>query len=157
MGILPTPKSATPVSTKRKSGTVDFSKIQPLKSGSTVKNFAGYRDVNAEKHSILRKLEKKQKGDDDDDMDSEGEGEGVDSKLKQSVEQDDDKDDVDANKLLSPEDAARQKELSEGVKKINIVSFSVCEYLSLTCSNPLVAQASSISRSSRTSIPIFPG
>jgi hypothetical protein len=123
MGILPTPKSVTPVSTKRKSGTVDFSKIQPLKSGSTVKNFAGYRDANAEKHSILRKLEKKRKEDDDDDMDSEGEG--ADSKLKQSVEQDDDKDDVDANKLLSPEDAARQKELSEGVKKINIVSFSL--------------------------------
>jgi hypothetical protein len=122
MGILAAPKSATPVSSKRKSGTVDFSKIQPLKSGSTVKNFAGYRDVNAGKNSILRKLEKKQKNnDDDDDMDSEGDEAGA--NLKKSIEQDDDKD-GDGNKLLSPEDAERQKELTEGVKKINIVSLS---------------------------------
>jgi hypothetical protein len=119
MGIIPSPKAATPVASKRKSGTVDFSKLQPLKSASTVKNFAGYRDANLEKHSVLRKLDTKRK-DDDDDMDSEGEE--VDAEPKKSIEHDEDKDEVNANKLLSPEDAERQKELAEGVKKINIVS-----------------------------------
>jgi hypothetical protein len=121
MGMLPAPKTTTPVSTKRKSGTVDFSKLQPLKSASTVKNFAGYRDQNAEKHSVLRKLVKKRK-DDDDMEDSDGEADDLINPSKQDVEPSDDKD-VDVNKLLSPEDAERQKDLTEGVKKINLVSF----------------------------------
>jgi hypothetical protein len=123
MGILQSSSTAkTPTASKRKSG-IDFSKLQPLKSSSTVKNFTGYRDANAAKNSVLRKLEKKGKpnGEEDDEMDSEGDDDDVDYERK--MPQDDEAAEAaEANgKLLSPEDAARQENLAEGVKKINLV------------------------------------
>jgi hypothetical protein len=151
MGMLPAPKTTTPVSSKRKSGTVDFSKLQPLKSASTVKNFAGYRDANAEKHSVLRKLVKKRK--DDDDMDSDGDGDDlIEGSSKRDVEPSDDKD-VDVNKLLSPEDAERQKDLAEGVKKINLVSSS-CTNKLCHIPNSFAAQTASLYRSASSTFAI---
>lgn len=119
MGMLPSAKPSAPASaTKRKSATLDFSNLTPLKGSSTVKNFSGYRDTNAtEKHSVLRKLVKS-KGSDD-EMDSEGED--LEEKPAKSVEQDEEKDDIEPSRLLSPEDAERQKTLADGVKKINLV------------------------------------
>jgi hypothetical protein len=64
----------------------------------------------------------KKRKDDDDMEDSDGEADDLINPSKQDVEPSDDKD-VDVNKLLSPEDAERQKDLTEGVKKINLVSF----------------------------------
>jgi hypothetical protein len=119
MGILPTPKVVTPVTSKRKSATVDFSNLTPLKPSSTVKNFSGYRDRDAEKHSVLRKIMSKGKGEDD-EMDSEGED--MEQELAPSTEPQDEKDDIEPSRLLSPEDAEKQKTLLEGVKKINLVS-----------------------------------
>jgi hypothetical protein len=119
MGILQNSAATKPAtSSKRKSG-IDFSKLQPLKSSSTVKNFTGYRDANAAKNSVLRNLEKKGKKDDD-EMDSEGdEDDEVD--YEEKMPRDDEATDNTNGKLLSPEDAARQENLAEGLKKINLV------------------------------------
>ena len=121
MGILSSPpeQPLTPASTKRKSGTLDFSKLQPLKSTSTAKNFAGYRDQNASKNSVLRRLGKKRK--DDDEMDSDADDNDDEEDTKPSGTEDDEKE-PNGNDMLSPEDAVRQETLAEGVKKINLVS-----------------------------------
>ena len=110
MGILTNPsQQKTPASAKRKSASLDFSNLQPLKSSSTVKNFAGYRDANIAKHSVMRKLEKKKKGDDlDSDMDDDDDAEDEPAVKATAGDLEDDKE-IDAKKLLSPEDAARQE------------------------------------------------
>jgi len=116
MGVLPgTEPKASPVA-KRKSTTVDFAKLGPLKSEKASKNFSGYRDGQAGSSS-KQKLKSKGK---DDDMDSENDMDEDDEKA--TIEQDD-KDDIEPSRLLSPEDAEKQAALSEGVKKINLVSF----------------------------------
>jgi hypothetical protein len=121
MGILSSPTEAppTPASTKRKSGTLDFSNLQPLKSTSTAKNFAGYRDQNASKNSVLRRLGNKRK--EDDEMDSDADDNDDEEDKAAAVEEDDEKE-PNGNDMLSPEDAVRQETLAEGVKKINLVS-----------------------------------
>lgn len=119
MSILPGAKVKPEPSTKRKSSKVDFATLQPLKSANTVKNFAGYRDNNAAKHSILRNLNGRNKGSDaDSDMDEDEDDRDT---AKPTVE-DADVDDSGSKKFLSPEDAARQQSLADGVKKINLVS-----------------------------------
>ncbi|KAF2664002.1 hypothetical protein BT63DRAFT_461119 [Microthyrium microscopicum] len=121
MGILggSTTAPKTPIEIKRKSGNVDFSKLQPLKAKP--QNYEGYRDANAAKHSVFRGLDKKRK---DDDMDSDEDeiDEAVSPKGTVKLEPDEeDKDDASGVGLLSPEDAARQRDLAEGVKKINLL------------------------------------
>jgi hypothetical protein len=122
MSILPGDvKEKTAVSTKRKSSKVDFGTLQPLKAASTVKNFAGYRDANAAKHSVLRNLDNKRKDSDvDSDMDDDPDEERTPQPTVEDA--DDDKEDSGSKRFLSPEDAARQQSLAEGVKKINLVS-----------------------------------
>jgi hypothetical protein len=122
MGILSTtPEPLTPASAKRKSGNLDFSKLQPLKSSSTAKNFAGYRDQNVSKNSVLRHLGKKRR--DDDDMDSDADNnEDVEYEDKMPTAAEDDEKEPNGADMLSPEDAVRQETLAEGVKKINLVS-----------------------------------
>ncbi|XPS96463.1 hypothetical protein M3J09_005731 [Ascochyta lentis] len=107
MGILETDDKkaavASPVN-RRKSG-LDFGSLKPLNAASGTKNFGGYRDVQSPKA--------KQKSEDamDSDADDEDEARGDDG--------DDDKDVVDKG-MLSPEDAAKQGELAEGVRKIKL-------------------------------------
>src|SRR4051812_42831224 len=114
MGILAGSSQAkTPVAAKRKSGTLDLSAIAPLKGSSTAKNFTGYRDANAAKNSVLRKLNSKRKDNDSDMDDDDDDGDQAVSP-KQSIEDSDVKDDS-TNKMLSPEDALRQEKLAEGV------------------------------------------
>ncbi|KAK4493873.1 hypothetical protein PRZ48_015058 [Zasmidium cellare] len=111
MGILSEPeKQKTPISAKRKSSGPDFSKFGPLKSTGTV-GFSGYRDPSNAK----RKNKSKDRGDDamDSDADDEDEDrlpEAADVDIKQE----------NGNSLLSPEDAKRTGEISEGVQKIKL-------------------------------------
>jgi hypothetical protein len=114
MGILAgSSQPKTSASAKRKSGAIDFSAIKPLKEASTVKNMSGYRDAKVDKDS-LRKLDFKTN---DDDMDSDAD----DDDAEEAMAKDDDKDDVNPNRTLTAEDAARQERLADGVKKINLV------------------------------------
>jgi hypothetical protein len=152
MSILPGgQKEKTPVASKRKSSKVDFGTLQPLKSSSTVKNFAGYRDSNAAKNSVLRKLDSKRKDSDvDSDMDDEQDDERT---VQTTVEDaDDDKDESESKKFLSPEDAERGQSLAEGVKKINLVSM-LYPMLTTIYSFSLV-EASGLSRAVTCPIPI---
>ncbi|KAJ4305192.1 hypothetical protein N0V90_000723 [Kalmusia sp. IMI 367209] len=105
MGIL-TPEKAKVSSEapRRKSGGLDLSALKPLNAAAGTKNFAGYRDSS-------QKETKKKRG--EDDMDSEADDE---DDAKKAEEIDDDKDP--SKGLLSPEDALREGELEEGVRKI---------------------------------------
>ena len=115
MGILPSASQPTTTATsKRKSATTDFTKLAPLTSKGT-KNFAGYRDVN------VRSAPGRQKGEDhkaaNDDMYSDADDEDGEQKASAADEVDVT---VENNSLLSPEDALRQGELAEGVRKIKV-------------------------------------
>jgi hypothetical protein len=117
MGILTSSEQPkTPITKKRGSG-IDFSNLKPLKSSSTAKNFAGYRDAEASKNSVLNRLAKRTKDEDDMDSDVEEDGEELPLKKPELEEEEDPKD----NNFLSPEDVNRSDRLAEGVKKINLV------------------------------------
>ncbi|KAJ4349163.1 hypothetical protein N0V95_004805 [Ascochyta clinopodiicola] len=106
MGILETEDKkvavASPVN-RRKSG-LDFGSLKPLNAASGTKNFGGYRDTQSPK--AKQKSEDAMDSDADDEDDARDDG-------------DDDKDVVDKG-MLSPEDAAKQGELAEGVRKIKL-------------------------------------
>lgn len=109
MGIIETADKkpvVTSPAARRKSG-LDFGSLQPLDAAKGTKNFGGYRDMQSPKA--------KEKSEDamDSDADDEDEARGD--------EGDDDRD-VTADKggMLSPEDAAKQGELAEGVRKIKV-------------------------------------
>ena len=120
MGIL-TSKDQSKVTSpaaKRKSGTVDFGSLKPLNADTGTKNFGGYRETSP-------KSKKKSQ----DAMDSDADDED-DVKVE---DMDDDKDVVDRG-LLSPEDALKQGELAEGVRKIKVISIHArVEHTMLTC------------------------
>ncbi|KAJ4985642.1 hypothetical protein SVAN01_08817 [Stagonosporopsis vannaccii] len=107
MGILESsdkkPVVASPA-TRRKSG-LDLSGLKPLDAAKGTKNFGGYRDMQSPKA--------KQKNEDAMDSDADDEDDA------RPDEADDDKDIVDKG-MLSPEDAAKQGELAEGVRKIKL-------------------------------------
>ena len=110
MGILPTPDAAaksTAPPAKRKSQQIDFSKLAPLKSGGTV-GFSTFRDHTLSPNRYNRKKSSTADSDDDDDDDDK-------SDLSGKLDETDPKTDKD---LLSPEDAKRQGELAEGLRKI---------------------------------------
>ncbi|TKA70304.1 hypothetical protein B0A49_05390 [Cryomyces minteri] len=112
MGIIPTAdsKQPTPSSAKRKSTITDFTKLGPLSTAGTV-GFAGYRDPSAKTPQIF-------KGKEQGAVDSDAE---YDIDIDQAPGRTDDTDvKQDNDGLLSPEDAARQGELSEGVRKIKL-------------------------------------
>ena len=110
MGILETDEKKVTVAstaTRRKSG-LDFGSLKPLNAAGT-KNFGGYRDMQSPKA--------KKKSEDAMDSDADDEDD------QKPVEADDDKDVIDKG-MLSPEDAAKQGELAEGVRKIKVISIN---------------------------------
>lgn len=116
MGILAPEKSEQKpaVNPKRKSTGLDFSSLKPLTSTGT-KGFSGYRDSSVASPPFGKAKKKK----DDDEMDSDADDED-----EAKVDDDDEADTKDAaNRMLSPEDALRQGELAEGVRKIKVRFF----------------------------------
>lgn len=110
MGILETTDKKAAVAspaTRRKSG-LDFSSLNPLDAAKGTKNFGGYRDMQSPKA--------KQKSEDAMDSDADDEDDA------RPDEVDDDKDVIVDKGMLSPEDAAKQGELAEGVRKIKVRS-----------------------------------
>jgi hypothetical protein len=111
MGILETAEKKNTVAspaTRRKSG-LDFGSLKPLDAAKGTKNFGGYREMQSPKA--------KQKSEDAMDSDADDEDDA------RADEMDDDKDVVVDKGMLSPEDAAKQGELAEGVRKIKVCSF----------------------------------
>jgi hypothetical protein len=113
MGILESDKTpiASPVASRRKSGALNFGSLKPLDATSGTKNFGGYRDASQQSPKSKVKLE--------DDMDSDADDE---DEVKAEVV-DDEKEDNGGKGLLSPEDALKQGELAEGVRKIKVRTF----------------------------------
>jgi hypothetical protein len=113
------------VASRRKSGALNFGSLKPLDAASGTKNFGGYRDASQQSPKAKVKHE--------DDMDSDADDE--DDVRKDDMEED--KDD-NGKGLLSPEDALKQGELAEGVRKIKVCTVPS---LNLNCTNPAIAQA----------------
>jgi hypothetical protein len=107
MGILETDKTPVIVSpaARRKSGALNFGSLKPLDAASGTKNFGGYRD--AQQSPTKSKVKAA------DAMDSDAEDDEI------KVEDEEEKDES-GKGLLSPEDAHRQGELAEGVRKIKV-------------------------------------
>lgn len=129
MGILETDEKKVTVAspaTRRKSG-LDFGSLKPLNAAGT-KNFGGYRDMQSPKA--------KKKSEDAMDSDADDEDD------QKPVEADDDKDVIDKG-MLSPEDAAKQGELAEGVRKIKV---SIQMSTSSTFTNTIQAEATALRR-----------
>lgn len=111
MNILKTPEAEeTPMTSKRKSAALDFSKFGPLETKGTV-GFSGYREAA----STQRKIKKKDA--DVDAMDSDADDED-DEPAKNGNEETDVKQQNDS--VLSVEDVKRQGELAAGVQKIQV-------------------------------------
>jgi hypothetical protein len=113
MGILNTKEKPTITSpqSKRKSGALDFGSLKPLNAAAGTKNFGGYRETSP-----------KSKKKTEDAMDSDADDED-DVKVEDA---EDDKEVFDKG-MLSPEDAHRQGELAEGVRKIKVCLLSFRE------------------------------
>ncbi|KAF2871833.1 hypothetical protein BDV95DRAFT_27018 [Massariosphaeria phaeospora] len=109
MGILSSPKDAqpSPVASRRKSAGLNFGSLKPLDSKTGTKNFGGYRDASQSSPKSQKR--------NTDAMDSDGEDD--DDVKPEDVEEDGD---PSAKGMLSPEDALRQGELEEGVRKIKL-------------------------------------
>lgn len=129
MGILAPEKqpakAAAPA--RRKSVGLDLSNLKPLSATGT-KNFVGYRDPAG---TSSGKAKKKR---DDDEMDSDADDEDDQPKIK-IEDKDDDVEDGDKG-LLSPEDALRQGELAEGVRKIKLKRQHSAEPLNALSASP---------------------
>ena len=134
MGILPPlPESKKPTPARRKGNEIDFSNLAPLNPAGT-KNFSGYREASSyprgKKGSVSKGLtDKKIAGDDDDAMDSDADDDDdIDERRLQMQADDDGGGDMkdEPKGMLSPEDAARQGELAEGVRKIKV--FNMLNY-----------------------------
>ncbi|KAI9850290.1 MAG: hypothetical protein M1838_005932 [Thelocarpon superellum] len=117
MGILPTPKGheqpSAPTS-KRRSVPTDFSKLGPLKAGGTV-GFSTFRDndrpVSRKSNGLEVKKERSMDGDSDEDEEE----------LNEMIDKADDADIKTEDKdHLSVEDARRQGELADGLRKIKL-------------------------------------
>lgn len=111
MGIVPesTPQKASQQHSRRKSSGPDFSKLGPLKTAGTV-GFSGYRDASNTKRRNSRPKDSDAMDSDADDEDDERRTDGIDEgDIKHE-----------SGGLLSPEDAKRQGEISEGVQKIKV-------------------------------------
>lgn len=109
MGILETDKIPQVVSpaARRKSGALDFGSLKPLNASAGTKNFGGYRDASQTSPKSRQKTVEAMDSDADDEDDI---------KLE---DQDDDKDES-GKGMLSPEDALKQGELADGVRKIKV-------------------------------------
>ncbi|EGP89642.1 uncharacterized protein MYCGRDRAFT_99365 [Zymoseptoria tritici IPO323] len=109
MGIVSNPKPIKEESARRKSTAMDYSKLGPLKSEGTV-GYSGWRETPSKRKS---------KNKDDDAMDSDADDEDEGHAIKGIEDADTDAKPVNGG-LLSPEDAKRQGELTEGVSKIKL-------------------------------------
>jgi hypothetical protein len=111
MGILESDKApVVSPAARRKSGALNFGSLKPLNAAAGTKNFGGYRDGSQQSPT-------KVKSEDAADSDADDEDE-VNIKVE---DMDDDKDvNGDGKGLLSPEDALKQGELAEGVRKIKV-------------------------------------
>jgi hypothetical protein len=109
MGILESDKTPVIVSSaaRRKSGALNFGSLKPLDAASGTKNFGGYRD-GAQQSPTKSKVKI------EDAMDSDADDED------HVKAEDDDEQDDSGKGLLSPEDALKQGELEEGVRKIKV-------------------------------------
>ncbi|KAF2457761.1 hypothetical protein BDY21DRAFT_342712 [Lineolata rhizophorae] len=131
MGILPPPRGAqaskTPGSaSKRKSSNIDFGNLKPLDASHGTRNFVGYRDSSARKSPASKNsnpFANKSGGPADDDaMDSDADDE---ENSRKGKNEDDDVEELDIKEggsgaLLSPEDAAKEGELAEEVRKVRL-------------------------------------
>jgi len=109
MGILsPDKTQSSPVATRRKSTGLDLSGLKPLNAASGTKNFGGYRDPSQKEPKVKSKKN-------EDEMDSDADDE---DDIK--VEDVEDDKEPSGKDMLSPEDALRQGELAEGVRKIKV-------------------------------------
>ncbi|KAI4168761.1 MAG: hypothetical protein LQ343_006143 [Gyalolechia ehrenbergii] len=117
MSILPSPKGqiSTPeLVQKRKSHQDPFAGLKPLKPGGA-RGYADYRDPGARSTSTGNAKSKTSKT--DSDMDSD-EDEGIGGRTPVRTEDGDSKELSDY--MLSPEDANREEEVAEGVKRIRL-------------------------------------
>ena len=110
MGILKPKKPPTsqlaPVATKRKSVQAGIENLKPLKPSGNVASFNQVRDPQSP-------VDKNGKAKSPDDMDSDDDIKGDDNL--------NDADDEEVrNDALSPEDATKQGEISEGVRKMHV-------------------------------------
>ena len=112
MGILASEKAqaSSPVATRRKSTALDFGNLKPLNASAGVKNFGGYRDPAQLSPTSKKKSVDAMDSDVDDD-----------DEVKLKVEDVEDDKDIGGKGMLSPEDALRQGELAEGVRKIKVM------------------------------------
>ena len=124
MGILPPlPESKKPLPAKRKGNQIDFSNLAPLNPAGT-KNFSGYREASsfprAKEENVYNDRKKRIDNDNDDAMDSDADDD--DDEQRSRMQADDGEGDMkdEPKGMLSPEDAARQGELAEGVRKIKV-------------------------------------
>ena len=125
MGILKSSKAQdkpTPLTAKRRSVQTDFANLKPLKPGGAL-GFSSFRETDVRSDE---KAKKDGKSIDTMDSDEEDEGNGeVVGKLDDVEVQDF------SNSMLSPEDAKRQGELAEGVKKIKVRPRTLSAYFIL--------------------------
>lgn len=140
MGILETDKIPQVVSpaARRKSGALDFGSLKPLNASAGTKNFGGYRDASQTSPKSRQKTVEAMDSDADDEDDI---------KLE---DQDDDKDES-GKGMLSPEDALKQGELADGVRKIKLKRQHSAEPLGRPSGSP--AADSSVSPHSGTPVP----
>ncbi|KAF2084963.1 hypothetical protein K490DRAFT_47879 [Saccharata proteae CBS 121410] len=117
MGILASENTVpqTPVAAKRKSQGLDFSSIKPL-TNSGVKNFVGYRDPSATP-AKARKGKDGEKNFDAMDSDADDDDDANVGAADDNYEVADVKAETG---MLSPEDAMRQGELADGMRKIKL-------------------------------------
>ncbi|KAI4109409.1 MAG: hypothetical protein L6R37_000566 [Teloschistes peruensis] len=119
MGIIASPRPQTKVpetTAKRKSIQDSLAGLKPLKPGGTM-GFSGFRDPSGQSASSSKSKAKGLKADSDMDSDEE-EVEDVGGKTPVRNEDNEAKDST--NMTLSLEDAQRQDEVAEGVKKIRL-------------------------------------
>src|SRR2546423_1483903 len=115
MGILANPETQSKPTTKRRASSITFSNLNPLKTQGT-KNFAGYRDSSAQKGSPPFGKDGKGSKRKDADMDSDAD----DEEDPKDVDDDETNGKDEGKSMLSPEDAEKQGELAEGVRKIKV-------------------------------------
>ncbi|KAH7139497.1 hypothetical protein B0J11DRAFT_610859 [Dendryphion nanum] len=131
MGILSQEKEAAPASVRRKSTGLNFGDLKPLNqaSSTSTKNFGGYRDAGAQSPKSKTAATVDSDAEDDDD------------EKTGDADVDDDKE-VTGKGLLSPEDAVRQGELAEGVRKIKLKRQHSAEPLNRVTASPAARGAS---------------
>lgn len=112
MGILKSNKPSKPTATtaKRRSVQADFANLKPLKPGGAL-GFGKFRDGNDPRDTSKNNGLDAMESDDEDSVAPD-----------KSVKPDDLESEDYKHHLLSPEDAKKQGELAEGVKKIKVCS-----------------------------------